>query len=264
MEAVAAHLSGVHPLKLQVTRPSLKLDFLLAKHTQHLVHLESSHEVTGELSLCELTISKYLLSSLVMANLRPWSPRLCPNFTNKGTISGTPLEHIRKSLLWDDSKLWNCRLHVFCLVHIVESGTVCTNPQAGRDGHRASMFDQLISIRNPVFRSQNLNDNAADAKSRSPARSANRIYAFWEAVGGGNCSTEKLNYAQGFCVAELRPPPPLYTNRCGRAQPAISPIQDHSPTVQNVLIKYSSQIIRFGLKFLFPSLFRFGKGKNGG
>lgn len=85
MEAVAAHLSGVHPLKLQVTRPSLKLDFLLAKHTQylvHLIHLESSHEVTGELSLCELTISKYLLSSLVMANFRLWSPHLCPNFTN--------------------------------------------------------------------------------------------------------------------------------------------------------------------------------------
>lgn len=60
------------------------------------------------------------------------------------------------------------------------SGIFCTNPHA----HCASMFDQLISIRNPVFRSQNLNDNAADAKSRSPALSANRIYAFWEAVGG--------------------------------------------------------------------------------
>lgn len=140
-------------------------------------------------------------------------------------------------------------------------------PTSWRDAHHARMFDQLISIPNPVFRSQNLNENAADAESRSPALSANRIYAFWEAVGwgaGGNCSTEKLKYAQGFCVAELRPPPPLCTNRCGRALPAISPFKDHGPTVRNVLIKYSLQIIRFGLMFLFPSLFRFGKGRNGG
>lgn len=153
---------------------------------------------------------------------------------------------------------------MFCLVHFVESGIFCTNPQTGRDGHHASMFDQLISIWNPVFRSQNLNDDAADAKSRSPALSANRIYAFWEAVGGRNCSTEELKYAQGFCVAEPRPPPPLYTNRCGHAHPAISPFKDHSPTTRNVLIKYSLQIIPFGLMFLFPPLFWFGKAKNGG
>lgn len=99
---------------------------------------------------------------------------------------------------------------MLCLVHIVESGIVCTKPQAGRDGPRASMLDQLISTRNPVFRSQNLNDNAADAKSRSAALSPKRIYAFWEAVGGENAA---LKYAQGFCVAALRPTPPLYTNR---------------------------------------------------
>lgn len=119
--AVAAHLSGVHPLKLQVTHPSLKLDFLLAKHILylihlvHLVHLESSHEATGDLASCELNISKYLLYSFMMANFRLWSPlspRLCAKFTNKGTISETSLEHIRKSLLWDDSKFWNCRLHI--------------------------------------------------------------------------------------------------------------------------------------------------------
>lgn len=131
-------------------------------------------------------------------------------------------------------------------------------PTSLRDAHHASMFDQLISILNPVFRSQNLNENAADAESRSAALSANRIW------GGGNCSTEKLKYAQGFCVAGLRPPPPLCTNRCGRAHPAISPFKDHGPTVRNVLIKYSLQIIRFGLMFLFPSLFQFGKGRNGG
>lgn len=65
-------------------------------------------------------------------------------------------------------------------------------------------------------------------------------------------------------MAELRPPPPLYTNRCGHAHPAISPFKDHSPTTRNVLIKYSLQIIPFGLMFLFPPLFWFGKAKNGG
>lgn len=126
------------------------------------------------------------------------------------------------------------------------------------------MFERLISIPNPLFRSQNLNDNAADAKSRSAALSANRIYAFWEAVRGENCSTEELKRAQGFCVAELRPAPPSDTNRCGGAQPAISPFKEQSPTARSVLIKHRLQIIRCGLMFLFPSLFRFGKGRNGG
>ena len=71
-----------------------------------------------------------------------------------------------------------------CLLHIVESGFVYANPQARKASHRASMFDQLISIRNPAFRSQNLNDNAADEKNRLAAPSTTRIYAFWEAVGG--------------------------------------------------------------------------------
>lgn len=46
------------------------------------------------------------------------------------------------------------------------------------------MFDQVISIYNPAFRSQNLNDNATDEKNRSPAHSKTLIYAFWEAVRG--------------------------------------------------------------------------------
>lgn len=72
----------------------------------------------------------------------------------------------------------------YVLLAIVESGVVCANPQARKASHCASMFDQVISIRNPAFRSQNLNDNATDEKNRSPALSKTRIYAFWEAVGG--------------------------------------------------------------------------------
>lgn len=70
------------------------------------------------------------------------------------------------------------------VLHIVESGIAWTNPQARKASRRASMFDRVISIRNPAFRSQNLNDNATDEKNRSPAHSTTRIYAFWEAVGG--------------------------------------------------------------------------------
>lgn len=120
--------------------------------------------------------------------------------------------------------------HVFGLVHVVESGIVCTNPQSGRDGHRASVFDQLISIRNPVFRSQNLNDNAADAKSRSPALSANRIYAFWEAVGEGNCSTEKLKCPRFLCGRAVASTAPVHKQMWSRSagnQPIPGP-QPHS------------------------------------
>lgn len=87
---------------------------------------------------------------------------------------------------------------MFCLVRFVESGIFCTNPQTGRDGHHASVFDQLISIWNPVFRSQNLNDNAADAESRSPALSANRIYAFWKLSGGEIAALKSWNMPKVF------------------------------------------------------------------
>lgn len=90
------------------------------------------------------------------------------------------LEHVGKSLSWDDSR--TCR-QCF-LLHIVESGIFFAKPQARKASHRASMFDRVISIRNPAFRSQNLNDNATDEKNRSPAHSTARIYAFREAVGG--------------------------------------------------------------------------------
>lgn len=85
-----------------------------------------------------------------------------------------------------------------CLLHIVESGIVCVNPQARKASHRASMFDRVISIRNPAFRSQNLNDNATDEKNRSPAHSTVRIYAFWEAVGGQIAALKSWNMPKVF------------------------------------------------------------------
>lgn len=57
-------------------------------------------------------------------------------------------------------------------------------PQARKASHCANMFDRVISIQNPAFRSQNLSDNTTDEKNRSPAHSTACIYAFWETVGG--------------------------------------------------------------------------------
>lgn len=60
------------------------------------------------------------------------------------------------------------------------------------------MFDRVISIRNPAFRSQNLNDNATDEKNRSPAHSTAHIYAFWEAVGGQIAALKSWNMPKVF------------------------------------------------------------------
>lgn len=81
---------------------------------------------------------------------------------------------------------------------------------------------------------------------------------------GANCSTEKLKYAQGFCVAELWPTPPLYTNRCGSAHQAISLLTARSPTARNVLIKYSLRMSHLGCCcFVFFALHCFGLGNMG-
>lgn len=60
------------------------------------------------------------------------------------------------------------------------------------------MFDRVISIQNPAFRSQNLNDNATDEKNRSPAHSTACIYAFWEAVGGQIAALKSWNMPKVF------------------------------------------------------------------
>lgn len=67
-------------------------------------------------------------------------------------------------------------------------------------------------------------------------------------------------------MAGLRATPPLCTNRCGHAHPAISPFKDHSPTERNVLIKHRLQIIRFGadVSFAFVVLVWQGKDWTGG
>lgn len=85
-----------------------------------------------------------------------------------------------------------------CLLHIVESSIFCANPQARKASHHASMFDRVISFRNPAFRSQNLNDNATDEKNRSPAHSTARIYAFWEAVIGQITALKSWNMPKVF------------------------------------------------------------------
>lgn len=118
-------------------------------------------------------------------------------FTN-WTIS-EPWNRVGRACSGMRVKLRHTNSTAMCRVlHVAESGMVCANPQVRKASQCGSMFDQVISIRNPAFRSQNLDDNAADEKNSSPAQSPTCIYAFWEAVGGQIAALKSWNMPKAF------------------------------------------------------------------
>lgn len=169
--------------------------------------------------------SKCWIQDLKVETFWLWPPGF---FTKRSIPEGRDmpyltLERIKMSLLWDNRTSLNARNGTYApclLLHIVEPGIFCVKPQARKASRRANMFDWVISIRNPAFRSQNLNDNATDEKNRSPAHSTARIYAFWEAVGGQIAALKSWNMPKVFVLQSCGPTPPMYTNRCGPAHQA--------------------------------------------
>lgn len=147
------------------------------------------------------------------------------------------------SILWRTSEFQAAL--TCCLLH-VESGIVCANPQARKASHCASMFDQVISIRNSAFRSQNLNDNATDEKNRSPAHSETRIYAFWEAVGGQIAALKSWNMPKVFVWQSCGLHHPCTQTDVVALTRQSACSRPCNLTVRNVLIKYSSQISLLG------------------
>lgn len=163
------------------------------------------------------------------------------------------------SILWRSSEIQAAL--TCCLLH-VESGIVCANPQARKASHCASMFDQVISIRNSAFRSQNLNDNATDEKNKSPAHSETRIYAFWEAFGGQIAALKSWNMPKVFVWQSCGLHHPCTQTDVVALTRQSACSRPCNLTARNVLIKYSSQISLLGWCWVFfLLLFGFGRGQ---
>lgn len=129
-----------------------------------------------------------------------------------------------------------------CLLRIVKLGILCANPQAGEASLSASLFDLVISIRNPAFLFPEPQRQRNGWEKQIPRSFHSPNLCFSRGRRRANCSIEKAEMCPRFCAAELWPVLLLYADKCGLVLPGIQPARALS---WNVLIKWILQISLF-------------------